>query len=154
MNLVILLGRLVKDPQVKTTSTGTTIASYTIAVDRNDKEKGVTKGSDYIDCTTFGAKAEFAGKYFKKGQKVAVIGEWHVDRIKQQDGTWKYYQKCVLSSQEFAGTKIQPKDTAEVATFETSEEGPVLTSEPMPKMQSNDDFLNIPDDLDDEVPFA
>lgn len=155
MNLVVLSGRLVKDPQLRTLPSGNSVVQYTVAVDRNYKEKDGTRGADYIDCTTFGAKAEFAARNFRKGQRVAVTGEWHVDRVRKPDGSWQYYQKCVLSNQEFAGGKIPARDNSEMPDFSTRTESvPFTAAEPMPKVDSAESFMSIPDDLDDEIPFA
>ena len=73
MNKVILMGRLTREPEVSSSTSGTTFARYSIAVDRKFKKEG-EPDADFFNCTSFGKQAEFVEKYLKKGTKVVVTG--------------------------------------------------------------------------------
>ena len=126
MNIVMLLGRLTADPDVRTSQSGTSIATYTLAVDRRGKEKE----ADFIRCKAFNRGAEFAERYFRKGMRVAVSGSISTGSYKGQDGKTVYTTDVLVNSQEFADGKAQkeaPKDTQ--------------------------GFMDVPDDIDEELPF-
>lgn len=103
MNLVCLMGRLTRDPEIKTTES-TTIARYTLAVDRRFKKDG-EQGADFINCVAFGKSAEFAEKYFQKGTKIAVTGRIQIGSYEKEDGTKVYTTDIIVDNQEFAESK-------------------------------------------------
>lgn len=110
MNKVILMGRLVKEPEVRY-SQGTeplAIARYTLAVNRRFKRQGDPE-ADFINCVAFGKTGEFAEKYFKKGQLVAVTGRLQV-RSWDKDGERRWTTEVVIEEQYFAESK---KDSGE-----------------------------------------
>lgn len=126
MNIVMLLGRLTADPDVWISQSGTSIATYTLAVDRRGKEKE----ADFIRCKAFNRGAEFADKYFRKGMRVAVSGSINTGSYKDKEGRTVYTTDVLVNSQEFADGKAQkeaPKDTQ--------------------------GFMDVPDDIDEELPF-
>lgn len=131
MNQVVLMGRLAKDPEVKT-GNDSTIARYTLAVDRRTKDKK----ADFINCVSFGKGAEFAQKYLHKGTKIVITGHIQTGSYAKQDGTKVYTTDVVIDSQEFAeskGSESKPAETTPAAT---------------------DDFVAIPDGIDEELPFV
>lgn len=131
MNQVVLMGRLTKDPEVKT-GNDSTIARYTLAVDRRTKDKK----ADFINCVSFGKGAEFAQKYLHKGTKIVITGHIQTGSYAKQDGTKVYTTDVVIDSQEFAeskGSESKPAETTPAAT---------------------DDFVAIPDGIDEELPFV
>ena len=128
MNIVMLLGRLTADPDVRTSQSGTSIATYTLAVDRRGKEKG----ADFIRCKSFNTGAEFAEKYFRKGMRVAVSGSINTGSYKDKEGRTVYTTDVLVNSQEFADGKAQPREDA-------------------PK--DTQGFMDVPDDIDEELPF-
>ena len=126
MNSLHIMGRLTADPEITSTQSGTTIARYTVAVDRKFAKDGQQK-TDFFTCTSFGKQAEFVEKFLKKGVKVVVSGEMRLDTV-QKDGKNVTYPKVAVNEIEFAESK---KESGEVKT---------------------DDFLNVADNLD-ELPF-
>ncbi len=105
MNKVILMGRLVKDPEVRYSQVGEPIAvaRYTLAVNRRTKKNGETE-ADFINCVAFGKSGEFAEKYFKKGQMVAIVGRMQV-RSWDKDGERRWSTEVVVEEQYFAESK-------------------------------------------------
>ena len=135
MNKVILMGRLTRDPEVRYSQgeNSTAIARYTLAVDRrfrrnNDGEQT----ADFIGCVAFGRSAEFAEKYFRQGLKIAVTGRIQTGSYTNRDGQKVYTTDVVVEEQEFAESKAAP------AT---------------PVSDAGDGFMNIPDGIDEELPF-
>ena len=140
MNRVVLMGRLTKDPSI-TYSQGAdsmAIARYTMAVDRRGKKVEGQPTADFISCVAFKNNAEFAEKYLRQGTKVVVEGHIQTGSYTNKDGQKVYTTDVVIDSQEFAESK---KDTQENAP-----------SAPVPSA-SDDGFMNVPDGLDEELPF-
>ena len=125
MNTLHIMGRLTADPEITSTQSGTTIARYTVAVDRKFAKDGQQK-TDFFPCSSFGKQAEFVEKFLKKGIKVVVSGEMRLDTV-QKDGKNVTYPKVAVNEIEFAESK---KESGE----------------------AKDDFLNIADNVDD-LPF-
>ena len=141
MNRVILMGRLVKDPTVTYSKTDTSMAicRYTLAVDRRfQKKDSQAPTADFISCVTFGKAAEFAEKYFHKGQRVLVEGRIQTGSYTNKDGQKVYTTDVVLDSQEFADSKGQASQSGEQSNGSDS----VM-----------DGFMNIPEGVEDELPF-
>ena len=110
MNKVILMGRLVKEPEVRYSQGAEPIAvaRYTLAVNRRFKRQGEPE-ADFINCVAFGKTGEFAEKYFKKGQLVAITGRLQV-RSWDKDGERRYATEVIIEEQHFAESK---KDSGE-----------------------------------------
>lgn len=145
MNKVILMGRLTRDPEMRYSGgeNSTAVARYTLAVDRRYKREGEA-GADFISCVAFGRSAEFAQKYFHQGLKVAVTGRIQTGSYTNRDGNKVYTTDVVVEDQEFTESKAAAQRNRE----ESSQEQP----EPMPV--DADGFMNIPDGIDEELPFA
>ena len=131
MNKAILMGRLTKDPEIRRgkTSKGEEmlVARYTLAIDRRGKDAG----ADFISCVVFGKGAEFAEKYLKKGIKIAVTGRIQTGDYTNKDGQKVYTTDVIIEEQEFAESKkSEPTQTA-----------------------PDDEFVPIPDNLEDALPF-
>lgn len=105
MNFTIQMGRLTKDPEVRTGQSGKKIARYTLAVDRIGKDAG----ADFIPCVAFDRSADFAEKYFTKGQRVLISGRIQTGSYKNRDGNTVYTTDVIISTQEFADSKQQHK---------------------------------------------
>lgn len=94
MNSVVLIGRLTKDPEMRVLpTTGTQVATFTIAVNRDYKEKDGSTKADFINIEVMGKPAEFCANYLKKGRLVACNGQLRIDNYQGQDGSWKSYTK-------------------------------------------------------------
>ena len=132
MNEVILIGRLTRDPEIRTAQDGLTIARYSLAIDRQTKEKQ----ADFFRCVTFGKNAEFVERYLKKGTKVAVTGRLQSGSYTDRDGRKVYTVEVVTENHEFVESKAAAERNEQ--QIETSADG----------------FMNIPDGIDEELPFS
>lgn len=129
MNRVILIGRLTKDPEIRTSS-NYTIASFSIAVDRKYKREGEAE-ADFFNCTAFNKTAEFVEKYCKKGTKMVVEGRVQNDNY-EKDGVKHYGVKIMVDSLEFAESKSAnnaPSAKVEVTGDEFVDAASALTEE-------------------------
>ncbi len=143
MNKVILIGRLTRDPEVRYSQgdNSLAIARYSLAVDRRFKRPGEAD-ADFINCVTFGKSAEFAEKYLKQGTKIAVTGRIQTGSYTNKDGQKVYTTDVVVEEHEFVESKASASDG-----------GFQPTSRPAPSQAIGDGFMNIPDGLDEELPF-
>ena len=106
MNKVILMGRLVKNPEVRQDASGAiSMARYTLAVDRMRTKKDEDPGADFINCVVFGKSAEFAKNYLRKGTKVAIEGRIQTGSYTNKNGQKVYTTDVVIERQEFAESK-------------------------------------------------
>ena len=129
MNRVILIGRLTKDPEIRT-SGNYTIASFSLAVDRKFKREGGAE-ADFFNCTAFNKTAEFVEKYCKKGTKMVVEGRIQNDNY-EKDGVKHYGVKIMVDSLEFAESKSAsstPSTKAEITGDEFVDAASALTEE-------------------------
>lgn len=137
MNKVILMGRVVRDPEVRYSNGAngsTAVARYTLAVDRKFKQEGQPT-ADFINCIAFGKLGEFAEKYLHKGVKIAIVGRIQTGSYKNKDGNTIYTTDVVVDEQEFCESK------------------PQSNSQSQPTPSNNDGFMSIPDGVDDGLPF-
>ncbi len=106
MNKVILMGRLTRDPEVRYTTSEQqmAVARYSLAVNRSYKRDG-EPDADFINIVAFGKRAEFAGKYFRKGMLVAVVGELRISSFDDRDGNKRWSTDVIVSEQFFAESK-------------------------------------------------
>ena len=147
MNKVILMGRLTRDPEVRYSQgdNATAIARFTLAVDRRikrDNEASV----DYINCVSFGRSAEFAEKHLHKGTKIVIAGRIQTGSYTNKDGQKVYTTDIVIEEQDFAESKA--------AAAQNSNMGVPQPSAPQPSAAASDGFMNIPDGLEEELPFS
>lgn len=144
MNKVILMGRLTRDPEVRygTGENSTAVARYTIAVDRRFKRDG-DQSADFIGCVTFGRNAEFAEKYLRQGTKIVLTGRIQTGSYTNRDGQKVYTTDIVVEEQEFAESKAAAGNN-----------GQNNYSRPASNPTDADEFMNIPDGIDDELPFS
>ena len=151
MNKVILMGRLTRDPEVRYSQgeNSMAIARYTLAVDRRFSCNNNDENSaDFIGCVAFGRSGEFAEKYFRKGTKVLVTGRIQTGSYTNRDGVKVYTTDVVVEEQEFAESKA-------VSDANRSNMGGGFqpASAPNPMGAAGDGFMNIPDGIDEELPF-
>lgn len=143
MNSVVLIGRLVRDVDVRYTSgdSAMCIARYTLAVDRRYK-KDAQQTADFIPCVAMGRNGEFAEKYFHKGMKVATSGHIQTGSYTNRDGQKVYTTDVIIDSQEFVESK---------GASQQNQSQPAQTQ----SAPQNDDFMSVPDGLDnEELPFS
>lgn len=148
MNKVILMGRLTRDPEVRYSAgeNATAVARYTLAVDRRFKRDGEAT-ADFIQCVAFGRSAEFAEKYFRQGIKIAITGRIQTGSYTNKDGMKVYTTDVVVEEQEFA----ESKNASGVS--ESGYSAAPSPSRPTPSAATGDGFMNIPDGIDEELPF-
>lgn len=146
MNKVILLGRLVREPETRYGSANDSMAvcRYTLAVDKKFKKDGEAT-ADFINCISFGKIAEFAEKYFTKGLRVAVSGRIQTGSYTNRDGQKVYTTDVVVEEHEIAQSR------SEASNQQDSNRQPEIS--PYGKDKDNG-FMNIPDGIDDELPFS
>lgn len=145
MNKVILMGRLTRDPEVRYSQgeQATAIARYTLAVDRRFKRGDDQQTADFIGCVAFGKLGEFAEKYLRRGTKVVVTGRIQTGSYTNKDGQKVYTTDVVVEECEFAESKSAGGDNA----------GFTPSDRPSPSSAAGDGFMNIPDGIDEELPF-
>ena len=156
MNKVILMGRLTRDPEVRYTQGANpmAVARYTLAVDRRKKEG--ENQADFINCVAFGRLAEFAEKYLRKGTKIALTGRIQTGSYTNRDGQKVYTTDVVVDEQEFAESKAAAAGNTASNSASAGSSAPSTSGKssgnPSPSPE-NDGFMNIPDGLDEELPF-
>ena len=112
MNIVTLIGRLTKDPDLRTTTNQTSVCSFTVAVDRKFKDANGQRQADFINCVAWKGTAEFVQKYFQKGHKIALIGSIQT-RSYEKDGVKHSITEVIVDEVEFV-EKAAPKDDFEL----------------------------------------
>ena len=111
LNKVILQGRLTADPELKATQTGTSVCSFTLAVDRSYGEKK----ADFINCVAWRNTAEFIAKYFGKGKMLIAVGELQVRQYQAQDGSKRYATEVIVNEANFAGDAAKAQTAEPIA---------------------------------------
>ncbi|MFQ9894272.1 MAG: single-stranded DNA-binding protein [Emergencia sp.] len=150
MNKVILMGRLTRDPNVSYSQgeNATAVARYTLAVDRRFRRDGNDgQSADFISCVAFGRSAEFAEKYFRQGIKIVVTGRIQTGSYTNRDGQRVYTTDVVVEDQEFA----ESKNASESNSYQPA--GNAAAEQTAPHAPVGDGFMNIPDGIDEELPF-
>lgn len=131
MNLVIEMGRLTRNPEIKYTASGMAIASYTLAVDRRGKKKDGEQTADFIPCKAWDKSAEFAEKYFRQGMRVLVRGRLQTGSYTNKDGVKVRTTEVMVDEQEFADSKAAGQPQKAPA-------------------KKDEGFMDIPDNVDDD----
>jgi len=132
MNNVSLIGRLTKDPDTRYTTDNKAVTRFTIAVDRYGKDAG----ADFIGCVAFDKSAEFIDKYFRKGMKIGITGHIRTGKYDNKDGKTVYTTDVVADRAEFVEKKADAPETIG-----------------QPTENPTDEFMKIPDNIDEEIPF-
>ena len=131
MNSVQLIGRLTRDPDIRYTDSGSSIARFSIAVDRRFKQEG-SDTADFINCVAFGKTADFIEKFFNKGKKIALIGRIQTGSYTNNDGAKVYTTDVIAEQVEFVESKSSVNEVTGKGT---------------------DTFVNIPDGIEETMPF-
>lgn len=127
MNYIAIMGRMTANPEITSSTSGTTIARFTLAVDRKFAKEGQQK-TDFFQCVAFGKLAEVVEKYLTKGAKIVASGEMRLDTV-QKDGKNVTYPKVNVNEIEFCEKKAESNKT------------------------DSNDFLNVADGVIDSLPF-
>lgn len=132
MNNANLIGRLTKDPDTRYTTDNMAVTRFTVAVDRYGKDAG----ADFISCVAFKNTAEFIDKYFHKGMKIGITGHIQTGKYDNKDGKTVYTTDVVVDRAEFVEKKADAPETIG-----------------QPTENPTDEFMKIPDNIDEEIPF-
>ena len=148
MNKVILVGRLTRDPEVKYTSgdNSMAIARYSLAVDRRGRRDNANSDqptADFINIVAFGRDGEFAEKYLRKGMRILVEGRIQTGSYTNKDGVKVYTTDVVVERHEFVDSKTSDNKIQDAAPASAQNQS-----------DAGDGFMNIPDGIDEELPFA
>ena len=140
------MGRLTRDPEVRYSQgeNPLAIARYTLAVDRRFRRDGEAT-ADFIPCVAFGRQAEHAERYYRQGLRVTVCGRIQTGSYTNKDGVKVYTTEVVVEEQEFAESKAA--SDANAGGFHQAAPAPA------PSAPAGDGFMNIPDGIDEELPF-
>ena len=149
MNKVQLIGRLTKDPEVKYTQNQIANLQFSIAVDRKFKNVQGQRESDFISCVAWRQTAEFIGKYFKKGSKIAVCGAIQTRKY-DQNGTTHYVTEVVIDEAEFVESK-QPTQASQAPT--APQIAPDINQAPAKAVQAVADLKETVDEVFADLPF-
>lgn len=168
LNRVILMGRLVSDPELKTTGTGISVTSFRIAVERSYVKSGEERKADFFDVVCWRNSAEFVCRYFGKGSMIAVDGQLQSRTYQTKDGTNRYVVEVVADSVSFTGERRenaggygnQPyggnqsyggQSYGGNQSYQAAPQAPVPDAPASYQSGSNSDFQDMP--LDDDLPF-
>lgn len=148
MNKVILMGNLTRDPEIRYSQgeNSLAIARFSIAVNRRFSRQGDTD-TDFFNCTAFGKQAEFVEKYFKQGSRMLLTGRVQNDNYTNKNGEKVYSVQIIADEIEFAERKSAADANAGARTNNFG------GGAPEPAMAADDDFMNIPDGIEDGLPF-
>lgn len=142
MNKVILVGRLTRDSEIKSTNSGKTVANFNLAVDRRFKNKDGQKEADFINCQAWGKTAELLGQYTNKGSRIGVVGRMQVRSYDGTDGIKRWVTEVIVDELEFLESKGSGNNS------NTQQQS---NNEPMSVMGLDEDFHLMADD--DDIPF-
>lgn len=140
MNKVEMLGRMTKDPEVRYSQGGAAVANFSIAVDRRFKREGEPT-ADFFNCVAFSKTAEFVEKYFSKGSGICIVGRLQNDEY-EKDGKKVIATKIYVDEVYFGGGNKNGQNGGQNAS----------QAQPQPKPDA-DGFFQIPDNIDDMLPF-
>lgn len=141
MNNVALVGRLYKDVELKTGSSGKSIARTGIAVQRDYKNANGNYDADFINLIAFGSNADFLAKYFQKGSQISIIGKIQTGSYTNKDNQKVYTTDVVVNSAEFVESKKSKSEGNNSASTQTAPSA------------AGDGFMNISDGIEEELPF-
>ena len=164
LNRVILMGRLVSDPELKTTGTGISVTSFRIAVERSYAKQGEERKADFFDIVCWRNQAEFVCRYFGKGAMIAIDGQLQSRTYQAKDGTNRYVVEVVADSVSFTGERRDNSGGYNQSyggnqsygnqSYGGNQSYQQEVSAPQPasyQSGANSDFQDMP--LDDDLPF-
>jgi single-strand DNA-binding protein len=121
MNKVILIGRMVKDPEIRATTSGTSVCSFTIACDKKYVKQGEERKADFINCVAWGNSADAIGKFLSKGKKIALNGRIETRSWTNNEGKTNYATEVIAEEWEFVESKGESQQTTPT-TYESATE--------------------------------
>ena len=156
LNVVAIMGRLVADPELRTTPAGHSVCSFRIACDRSYVQQGQQRQADFIDIVAWRQQADFVSKYFQKGSMIAIDGSLQTRKYQDKNGNNRTAVEVVANNISFAGAKRQDSQSAlsyEQQTTSHIQQAKAAQNAPQPAYTqgSMDDFAVISDN--DDLPF-
>ena len=153
MNKVVLMGRLTRDPEVRYSQgeNAMAIARFTVAVDRRgsrNSQDGQT--ADFISCVAFGRQGEFVEKYFHKGNRISLSGRIQTGSYTNKEGAKVYTTEVIAEDVEFAESKSESGNSG----FDGGSNNSFQAQPSMAPSGASPDFMQIPDGIDEELPFT
>lgn len=149
LNAIAIVGRLVADPELRTTTQGHSVCSFRIACDRNYVQQGQQRQADFIDIVAWRQQADFVSKYFQKGSMIAVEGSLQTRQYQDKNGNSRTAVEVVANNISFAGAKRQDGQSA--PSYEQQTKAAQNVPQPTYTQGSMDDFAVINDN--DDLPF-
>lgn len=153
MNRVCLIGRLTKDPQLKTTKSGVSQTTFTLAVNRKQKNDDGTNQADFINCISWRETADTIFKYFVKGKEIGIEGHIQTGSYEAQDGTKRYTTDVVVDFFDFIGNKETTQDKKENAEVQKDFHDPYIENNTQDTKDPFEDFGDIVELDSSELPF-
>ena len=156
-NNCTMIGRLIKDPVLRVTQNGNSQVTFTIAVQRTFKGTDGRYESDFIQCMGWGKMADTIDKFFRKGSRIVVNGEWRTGNYKDRNGNTVYTNQLQIGDfgfidkkgerpeDEAPGAEAEPQNASSVATTAASAAAP---------QSAIPDFMSVPADMEAELPFV
>ena len=157
LNRVILMGRITADLELKTTASGISVTSFTIAVERNYVKQGEQRQTDFINVVCWRQQAEFVCRYFGKGSMIAVEGQLQTRTYQAKDGTNRYVTEVVADNISFTGERRDQSNSGYNSYAPANNQQPAYQQAPVQEQQTsysngaNSDFEEMP--MDDDLPF-
>ena len=153
LNCAIIMGRLTADPELRTTTSGVSVTSFSVAVDRNYQKAGTERQTDFINVVAWRQTAEFVSRYFQKGSMIAVQGSIQTRNYEDKTGAKRTAVEVVADNVSFCGSKAET-GTANVGGFvaPASQEAPMAAPAPSFSTADATDFSSV-DMSDDDLPF-
>lgn len=149
MNKAILMGRLTRDPELRTTPSQISVATFTLAVDRRYKSASGERQTDFINIVAWRGLADFVGKYCRKGIKLAIVGNIQTRTYDDKDGKRVYVTEVVADEIEFAESKRANEENKD-SSYSNS---PMNSPDTNTGSSENVDGFAITDDDDTSLPF-
>ena len=140
LNCAVLMGRMVADPELRTTASGVSVTSFNIAVERNYQKQGEEKQTDFLTVVCWKGTADFVTRYFHKGSMIAVQGSIQTRQYEDKQGNKRTAVEVVADNVSFCGSKAEQGNTA--PSFPTATPSP-----------SANIAMSVEDDDDDDMPF-
>lgn len=148
MNKAILMGRLARDPEIRTTQSGISVCNFTVACDRRSRAADGTyqNQADFIPCVAWRQQAEFVNRYFAKGDRILVVGSIQPRSWEDQQGQRRYTTEIIVDEVEFCESRKGARSNDQDDRHKDHPESSVLD-------RGGEDFLAAPDDDDTSLPF-
>ena len=138
LNHIVIMGRLTRDPELRRTGSGTAVASFTLAVERDQKPKESERETDFIECVAWRQTGEFVSKYFSKGRMAVVSGRLQIRGWTDKEGNKRRTAEVVADSVYFADSK---KDDASGGGYDPQQQAPEYPAPDYPMLDDDDKQL-------------